>query len=140
MRGEDYTVARSRGRLLEYWAGNAFFPGPGISEPERRQHMQRGPFRAAIEYGDSNQNALWRFLRILHKHVEIAVFIEDSRIKQLILELLARTMPVCLHQVPIRELRLRVFVEILHIGMSRCAIEIEVVFLHILAVISFAVG
>src|SRR6201993_1506308 len=136
MRGGDYTVARSRGRLLEYRAGYAFFPGPGISEPECWQHMQRGPIRATIEYGDSNQDAFWRFLRILHKHVEIAVFIEDSRIEQLILEFLARTMPACLHQVPIREIRLRVFVEILHVGMSRCAIEIEVVFLHILAVIS----
>src|SRR5246127_965311 len=104
MRGGDETVARSRGHFLEYWTGNAFFPSPGISEPERRQHMQSGPFRAAIEYGDFNQDVFWRFLRILHKHVEIAVFIEDSRIEQLILELLARTTPVCLHQVPIREL------------------------------------
>ena len=36
--------------------------------------------------------------------------------------------------------RLRILVEILHVGMRRRAVEVEVVFLHVLAVVALAVG
>src|SRR5450432_219889 len=36
--------------------------------------------------------------------------------------------------------RLRILVEILQVGMGRCAIEVEIVFLHVFSVIALAVG
>ena len=35
---------------------------------------------------------------------------------------------------------MRIFVEILHVRVSGCAVEVEVVFLDVLAVVAFAIG
>ena len=96
-------------------------------------------FGPAVEDRDSDQEVFRSFFRVLHKNVEVSVTIEYSGIEQFVLKFLARAALTCLHQVSVRELRLRVLVEVPHVGMGWRAIEIEVVFLHILAVISFAV-
>src|SRR6266513_215302 len=139
MGSANYAVARPVRHLFEYRPGAPLFPGPRVSEPERRQHIQRRWFRAAVYYCDSDQDIFRRFLRILYEDVEVPVLIEYSGIEQFILEFLARTAPIGLHQVSIRELRLWIFVEILHVGMSRRAVEIEAVLLYIFTVVSFAV-
>ena len=40
-------------------------------------------------------------------------------------------------QIPVRELSLRVFIQILHVAVRRCVVEIKVIFLNVLAVIAF---
>jgi hypothetical protein len=45
-----------------------------------------------------------------------------------------------LDQVIVRKGGLRIFVKVLHIGVRRCAVEVEVILLDILTVIAFAVG
>jgi hypothetical protein len=48
--------------------------------------------------------------------------------------------PAGLHEIEIWVSFLRVLVQILHVGMRRCAVEIEVVLLDVLAVVALAVG
>src|SRR6202041_1342152 len=43
---------------------------------------------------------------------------------------------VFLHQFRVRKLRLGIFVEILHVGVRRRTVEIEEIFLHVLAVVA----
>jgi hypothetical protein len=52
---------------------------------------------------------------------------------------MAGTPAVRLDQVVVRISLLRIFVEVLHVGMGWCAIQVEVVLLYIFAVIPFAV-
>src|SRR5437868_2534646 len=75
---------------------------------------------------------------VFDKYVEITIFIKDSGIQQFILWASAATIPVLFDQLCIWKSGLRIFVEILHVGMRRSRIEIEVILLHVLAVICFA--
>ena len=81
-----------------------------------------------------------RVLGVLHEHVEVAILVEHAGIEQFILEFVPAPAAVGLDQIVVGKGRLRIFVEILHVGMGRRAVEVEVVFLDILAVIAFAVG
>src|SRR5882762_11985834 len=81
MGGANYAAARPVWHLFEYRPGDPLFPGPRISEPERRQHTQRRWFRAVVKYCDSDQDIFRRFLRILYEDVEVPVLIEYSGIR-----------------------------------------------------------
>jgi hypothetical protein len=48
--------------------------------------MQRGWLGRAVENGDPNQYVLWGFLRVLHKHIEIAVAFKNARVDQFVLK------------------------------------------------------
>ena len=48
--------------------------------------------------------------------------------------------PVCLDQVAIGILRLRILVEVLHVRVGRRAVEVEVIFLDVFAMVAFGVG
>ena len=100
----------------------------------------RADFGPAIVDGDADQHVLRTRLGVLDEHVEVAVAVEDAGIEQLVLELLARPAPVGLDQVPVGKLALRVLVQVLHVRVRGRAIEVEVVLLHILAVVALAVG
>ena len=97
-------------------------------------------FRAAIVDADLDQNVLGRFLGVFHEHIEIAVLVKHAGVEQLVLEFVAVAVAVGADQLIVGIRRLRIFVEILHVGMRRRAVEIEVIFLHVLAVIALAVG
>ena len=126
--------------LLERRPVAAGKPRPQIAKPERRQDVQLGRIGAAIVNRDLNENVLGRFLGILDEDVEVAVVVEDPRVDQFVFELALAAAPVPVHEVGIRERRLRIFVEILHVRVRRRAIQIEVVLLDVLAVITLAVG
>ena len=79
-------------------------------------------------------------LGVLHEDVEVAVVIEDAGVEELILHLVPGAPAVRLHQVGVGKGRLRVLVEVLHVRVGRRAVEVEVVLLHILAVVALAVG
>jgi hypothetical protein len=115
-------------------------PRPGVSEPQRGEDVQRRRIRAAVRRRDADQRIVRASLRVLDKDVEITVIVEDARIEQLILHLAAAAAPVGLDQVFVRKRALRVLVEPLHVGVGRRGIEVEVVLLHVLAVVALAVG
>src|ERR1700747_3131597 len=101
--------------------------------------MQSRRFWPAISYTYLDEEVFGRLFRILQKDVEIAIFVEDSGIQEFILHVAAITSPVRLDQSVVRKRRLRILVQVLHVGMGGRAIEVEVVFLDILAVVGLAV-
>ena len=97
-------------------------------------------FRPAIVDADLDQDVLGRLLGVFHEHVEVTVLVEDAGIEQFILEFLAASAAIGLDQLVIRIGGLRILVEIFQIGVRRSAVQVEVVLLHVLAVIALAVG
>ena len=79
---------------------------------------------------------LWRIPR----NIKVAVLVKHARVEQLIFGVASAAVAVRRDQIFIRESRLRVFVEVLHVRVGRCRIEIEIAFLRILTVIPFAVA
>jgi len=90
--------------------------------------------------GDLDQEVFGRPLGVLDEHVEVAVLVEHARIEQLVLHVVPAPAAARLHEVGVRVGRLRILVEVLHVRMGRRAVEVEVVFLNVLAVIALAVG
>ena len=115
-------------------------PGPLIAEPERRQDVQLGRLGAAVVDGDLDQDVFGRLLGVFDEHVEVAILVEHAGVEQFVLELVAAAAAAGLDEVGVGEGRLRILVEVLHVRMGRRAVEVEVVFLDILAVIALAVG
>ena len=87
-----------------------------------------------------HQDVLGRFFCILHIHIEITVVFENTRVDQLVLELVPRPPPVGFYQIRVRVRALRVLVEPFHVGVRGRRVEVEIVFLDVLAVIALAIG
>ena len=102
--------------------------------------MDRRRVRPAVVHGNAHEDIVGGSLRILDEHVEVAVGVEYARVEQLVFRFAAAARAVLLHQVRVRESRLRVLVQELHVGMGRRAVEVEVVLLDVLAVVALAVG
>ena len=68
------------------------------------------------------------------------VIVEDPRIQEFVLELLPRTLPTRLQKVSIGKLPLWILVQVLHVRVRGCAVNVEVILLQVLAVIALAVG
>src|SRR6266403_1470881 len=120
--------------------GLALIPGPGIAEPNDRNEMHRSSFGAAIVRGDANEDVFRRGFGILDDDIEVAVLVEDAGIQQLKLGIFFRTTTVFFLQLSIGKGALRILVKELHVGVRRSAVDVEVVFLHIFAVIAFVAG
>ena len=113
---------------------------PVVPEPQRRQEMQFGRVRSPVDRRDLHQDVFRTGLGVLHEDVEVPVVVEDAGVEQLVLDLVPGTPAVRLHQVGVGKRRLRILVEILHVRVRRRAVEVEVVLLHVLAVVALAVG
>ncbi len=111
--------------------------GPNISKPKRRQEIELRFFRPAIPGRDLDQNIFRRGLGIFHEHIEIAVLIEYARIHELEFLLTLSPLAIFFDELVVREGRLGIFVQVLHVGMRRRRIEVEVILLHVLAMIAF---
>src|SRR5277367_805036 len=136
LNSEGFLTAR---HLFKNWLRCVCPPGPCITKPECWQDLQRSCFRSSIAHSDPDQNVLWRLLRILHKYVEVAIGIEDAGVQKFIFRVAAIAAFTGLDQVTIGKRRLRIFVQILHVRMSRRAIQVEVILFDILTVVAFAV-
>ena len=101
--------------------------------------MDLGILRATIVDRDSNQRIFWICLGILHKDVEVSIVIENTRVEKFVLKLLPRTPPIGFHQIAIGIFTLRVFVQVLHVRVRRSAIDIEVIFFDVFAVVGLTV-
>ena len=102
--------------------------------------MQLGRFRSPVGCRDPHQDVFRTGFGILHEDVEVAVVVEDAGVEQFVLHLVPRAAAVRLHQIGVGIGRLRVLVEVFHVRVGRRAVEVEVVLLHVLAVVAFAVG
>ena len=97
-------------------------------------------FGTAVVNCDSDQNVFCVSLGVLDEYIEIAVVIENARVEEFVLKFFSRAAAVFLYQVTIGKFPLGILVEVLHVGMCGCAVEIEVVFLDVLAVVALAIG
>jgi len=53
--------------------------------------MKCGRFRAAISCRDLNQDIFRRLLGILHEHIEVAVFVENTCVQKFVFKLESAT-------------------------------------------------
>ena len=112
-------------------------PGPRVAEPEGREEIQPRRLRTAIGDRDPDEHVVRRRLGVFHEDVEVAVGLEHARVGELELGVVSPAPPVFLDEPPVRELRLRVLVQRLHVRVRRRRIEIEVALLDVLAVVAF---
>ena len=89
---------------------------------------------------DADENIFRGRFGIFHEDVEVAVVVEHPGIQQLVLRLRAAAAPVALNQRRVGEGRLRVLVEVFHVGVRWRRIQIEGVLLDVLAMPSLVAG
>src|SRR5215471_20102754 len=102
--------------------------------------MQRCLFLTAIVNRYLDQDVLCVILCILHKHIEIFVFIKNSRVDQFKFRFLFAAPPVFLHQPTVGIFTVWIFVKHFHIAMRWSAVEIIITLLHVFTMISFTAG
>src|SRR5215469_2737017 len=69
-------------------------PSPSVAEPEVRQEVEVGSFRASIECFDANTDVIGLALGVLDKDVEVAVRVKDAGVEQLEFEAAAVAAPI----------------------------------------------
>src|SRR5258708_14335678 len=99
--------------------------------------MQVGGLRTSIGNGHANAQVFDSCLGVFCEDIEVTVFLKDTGIQKLKLWLILAAAAVRFQQASIRILRLRILVQILHVGVRRGGIKIEVILFYIFAVISF---
>jgi hypothetical protein len=73
----------------------------------------------------------------LDKHIPVTVLIEDIRVHQLELADFPAPIPTLLLELLVWVLRLRVFVEVLHVGMGGGGVEVVVHLLDVFSVVAY---
>ena len=115
-------------------------PGPGVAEPERRQHVQCRGVRTVIRHDKTYQRVVRGILGVFREHVEVAVVVKHARVGQFKLRIVPAAAPVLLDEPLIGKLGLRIFVERLAVRVRRRRVEVEITFLDVLAVVALRVG
>src|SRR5580698_1883713 len=100
--------------------------------------VQRCGLRTTIKGFDADTKVLARGLRILDKNVEVAVLVEHACFQKLKLKSTAAPFSILIQKPLVGERSLWVFIEVLHVGVGGSAVDVEVVLLHILAVVALA--
>ena len=136
----DHRLAGRGCRRLKLRPGRSHVPGPRIAKPEGGQEVELGRLRTAVDRGHPDQQIVDAPLGVLHGDVEVPVAVEDVGVEQLVLGLRAPSARVLLDEAPIGKGRLRVLVQAFHVRMRGRGIEVEVVFLHVLAVIALGIS
>jgi len=98
--------------------------------------VQGGCFRSPIADADFNQDVLGIGFGVFDEDIEITVFVENSGIEQFIFQFVPAAIAVGGDQVLIGVSRLRILIEVLHVGVRGRAIQVKVIFLHVFAVIA----
>src|SRR3954466_5739076 len=115
----DYSRPPGRLPLLQQGLVTVVAPGPGVAEPERRQDMEGGRLRSAIRRRDPYEDIFGRLLGIFDEDIEIPILVEDSCVEEFVFHLMAAPPAVGLQEIAIWEGRLRILIEILHVGVGR---------------------
>jgi hypothetical protein len=111
-------------------------PAPHVAEPERRQEVQHFRVGSAVRARDADQDVVGSGLGVLDLDVEVAALVEHAGVAELELGILLRARAILLDEPRVRELGLRILVQAAHVGVRRRRVEVEVLFLHVLAVIA----
>ena len=99
--------------------------------------MERCGVGPAVVRGDPDRQVLRIGLGVLDEDVEVAIAIEYPGIEQLVLGTLSGAALVVLDELAIRKRGLRILVEQAHVRVGRRVVDVEIVLLHVLAVIAF---
>ena len=128
----------SRPGGAQFRALAAIAPRPRVAIPQVRQDVEGRGFRPAIDRRDATEDVLLSGFGVLDDDIEITARREGlaQRVRQLELRFFAAPGAVLGDQLLVREGDLGVFVEHLHIGMGGRVIQVEIVFLHVLAVVA----
>ncbi len=102
--------------------------------------MKGGGLRAAIHHDEFDENIFDVGLGILDEHVEIAILGEDASVHEFEFGLSAVATAIFGNQGIVGKFRLRIFVQHLHVAVGGRGVEVEVIFLHVLAMISLMAG
>src|SRR5215472_14260709 len=114
-------------------------PGPPVPKPNRRQEMQSRRLWAAVPRGNANEHIFRGCLCILNKDIEIAVLLKDSRVDQFEFRVVPRAFCVLADKLIVGIRCVRILIEEFQVRTSRSGVEIVIVFLNVLAVVSFAI-
>src|SRR6266511_704103 len=120
--------------------GLAVAPRPGIAKPQGGQKMQLGRIRSTIVGDDASVDLLGGRLAVNHVYIEVPTTVENAGVEQVERWAVAVATGVLLDQPFIRIGGLRILVEISQITVTRGGIEVEVVFLDVLAAIALRAG
>ena len=112
---------------------------PRVAEPQRRQEVHRRRVAAAVGERDPDVDVVGRALGVLDVDVDVAVVVEDAGVEQLVLQLEPASGTVRGDEIGVRELAQRVAVAVLQVRARRRGVEVEVVLLHVLAVVALGV-
>src|SRR5271170_835699 len=126
--------------LAQAWTRFGIAPGPGVAEPDGWEHTETGRFRSAVRDRDLDEDIFGISFCVLDEHIEIAVFVEYSGVEQFVFWIVSATTAIFFQQLRIGKGGMRIFVEILHVGMRRCTVEVEITFFYVLAMIAFFAG
>src|SRR5262249_33212030 len=91
---------------------------------------------SAVDCRNPDQDVVRRRLRVLDEHVEVAIAVEDTGVDELVFALLPAAPRVLLDEFVVRERRVRVLVQELHVRVRRGAVEIKVLLLDGRAVVA----
>src|SRR5205809_420817 len=134
--GFDHDPARARRRRAQSRPRRARLPRPRVSKPQRRQHVHVGRLGPAVGDRDADQHLVDGGLRVLDDDVEVAIVVEDAGVEQLVFARSPVPARGLLEQQRVGKRAVRVVVEVVHVGVGRRDVEIEVVLLDVLAVIA----
>ena len=117
-------------------------PRPRVAVPQMGQDVDRRGLGTAIDHRDVAEDVLGVRLGVLDEHVEVPIGGEyvGHGIEQLELRLPLASRSVGLDERLVREGDLRILVDHFHVGVRRRAVEVEVVFLHVLAVVALLIA
>ena len=110
---------------------------PGVTEPERRQQVQRPGLGPSVAHGDAHEDVLGGRLGVLDEDVEVPVAVQAPGVQQLVLHRIDGPRPI--DQLTVR-IPIGVLVQTFHVGMGGQVVEVEVGLLDVLAVIAFGSG
>src|SRR6516164_408177 len=115
-------------------------PRPGIAVPQGWQQVQPCGVSTTVVDGESNDDVFGRCLGVLDEHIEVAIVVEHTGVDELIFAIPPGPLLIGDDEILIGVGTLRVLVEVLHVRVRRRAVQIEVVLLHVLAVVTFGIG
>ncbi len=115
-------------------------PGPGVAEPQRRQHVERGFVRAGVADPHADADVVGAGLGIVDGDVPVAVVVQDAGVQQLELGVVPAAGPVLAQQPLVRELPLWVEVGPAHPRVRRRRVQVPPQLLGVLAVVALVAG
>ena len=130
-------LPRARRGLVEWFAHDHVLRNQIVGSRCSGAAAQRRSFRSPVRRGDADKQVFRRRFGALDFHIEVTVVVKNARVEQFEFGVKLVAKPVFFHEYSIRERCLRILVQVLQVGMGWSAVEIEVIFFGVLAVVPF---